>query len=380
MQSLLQSYINKISNKFRGVVHLRASGKKKGDVLISYITEPFTIKPGNNFPNLHTNYWECYEIARLFSIRGYSVDIINWDNYNFIPRKNYRVCIDTQNNLEHLVKFLPKDCGKVLHIVTSHGDFQNNAEIKRLEELKIRRGIILAPHRQMFPTRNLEYADFLEGFGNNFVHSTYSNSNKPIFPIPISVVKTFDFPEKKDFDLARRNFLWFGGGGVVLKGLDLVLEAFVANPHLELHVCGPVVAEKDFFLAFRKELCETKNIHIHGRIDVAGKLFREIIDKCGALIYPAFSEGTSGAVVQVMHTGIIPITTPQSGIYEDAGVIIIENPTVESVSQSINSFSNLPPERIRDMAHSIWTYSRSKYTREEFSKKYSEFIDSILKP
>lgn len=375
---IILAYSNKITNKLWGVVRMPAVGKKKGIVLLSYITEPFTKAPWQKLSNLHTNYWECYEMARLFSERGYGVDIINWDNHTFVPRENYRVCIDIQNNLERLVKFLPKDCKKVMHIVTSHGDFQNDAELKRLAALKDRRGIALSPHRQMLSTRDPEIADYLEGLGNETVHATYAQFNKPIFSIPISAVKFFDFPECKDFGAARKNFLWFGGGGAVLKGLDLVLEAFSKSPDLTLHICGPVAAEKDFALAYTKELYETPHIYYHGRIDVASDLFKKITDACGALIYPAFSEGASGAVVQAMHTGVVPILTPQTGIYEDAGCIVVNEPTVDSVITAVRAFAALPAETVLDKVRAVWSYARAHYTRESFSSAYVAFIEDEL--
>lgn len=379
LSGIFWAYRNKITNKLYGVVHMPANGEKKGEVLVSYTTEPFTLAPWEKFSNFHTNYWECYKIARLFSVRGYAVDIINWNNHKFIPNKKYKICIDTQNNLEHLFSFLPKDCKKVMHIVTSYGDFQNNAEMVRLSELKKRRGIVLLPQRQMLPTKNLDYVDFLEGFGNKSVHSTYGRFGKSIFPIPISAVKLFDFPENKNFKISRTKFLWFGGGGAILKGLDLVLEAFAKTPQLELHVCGPIAAEKDFVEAYKKELYETPNIHTHGRINVASNLFNEIANKCGALIYPAFSEGTSGAVVQAMHAGLIPIITHATGIQEDAGYIPLENPTLESIKEATLKFSNMPEEKISELSKRIWEYAREHYTRETFSREYSNFINTVLK-
>jgi glycosyltransferase involved in cell wall biosynthesis len=356
-----------------------AQGKKKGSVLLSYITEPFTKLPWQSLSNRHTNYWECLEIARLFSARGYAVDVINWDNSKFIPKKKYAVCVDVQNNLERLSKYLPKECKKVAHIVSSAASFQNTAEKTRLQELKKRRGVELITQRQVGISNNVHVANFLEGFGNKTVWASYGNLDKPIFPIPISSVKIFDFPENINFEAASKNFLWLGGGGAVLKGLDLVLEAFAQNPDLTLHICGPVQAEKDFCQAYNKELFETANIHLHGRIDVTSDLFKELSLTCGALIYPAFSEGTSGAVVQAMQAGIVPIITPQTGIYEEAPAIIITEPTVESVTKAVKDFSLLSPERIETVSRNVWKYAQAHYTREEFSKAYGHFIDDILK-
>lgn len=46
----------------------------------------------------------------------------------------------------------------------------------------------------------------------------------------------------------RENFLWLGSRGAVLKGLDLVLEAFARMP--DLQVSGPVEDEADFAAAY----------------------------------------------------------------------------------------------------------------------------------
>lgn len=89
-QNIYRAYKNKITNKLCGVVSVPAVGEKKGCVLLSYLTGPFTLAPWEHFTDPHTSYWECREIARLFSIRGYDVDIINWSDAHFIPKK--KIC------------------------------------------------------------------------------------------------------------------------------------------------------------------------------------------------------------------------------------------------------------------------------------------------
>ena len=151
---------NKVSNKLHGVVHVPATREKtggqstkKGRVLLSYLTGPFTLLPWQRFTDPHTNYWECSEIARLFSVRGYDVDVINASNTSFVPRKQYDAVVDVRQNLERWctaglagTSLLPASCKKVMHITSSESGFQNAAEAKRLAELKQRRGIILPAH------------------------------------------------------------------------------------------------------------------------------------------------------------------------------------------------------------------------------------------
>ncbi len=373
------AYRNKITNKLWGVVHMPAQEKKKGVVLLSYITEPFVLSLGESFSNIHTMYWECYEIARLFSERGYAVDIIKSSDTIFIPKKNYVACIDAEKNLSRLSKLLPKDCKKVFHILISYWEAYNEAENRRLDELEQRRGVRLLPRRKMAPSLDAEVADYLEGFGNKAIFGTFARFNKPIFFIPISTVLKFDFPENKDFEKARKNFLWMGGGGSVLKGLDLTLEAFSMMPDLHLHVCGPIYSEKDFTDEYKKELEETPNIHVYGRLDVASSQFSKIFDTCGAVVYPSAGEGSSGAIVQAMHAGLVPIISHETGIQEDSGYIPLENPTPTSIIQAVRSFSNMPVQNIKEKSRSIWKYAQARYTREEFSKAYATFIDTILK-
>ena len=55
-----------------------------------------------------------------------------------------------------------------------------------------------------------------------------------------------NFPKNKNFESSRKHFLWFGGGGAILKGLDLVVETFASLPHLQLSIIGPSAYEKEF--------------------------------------------------------------------------------------------------------------------------------------
>ncbi|MDP3957985.1 MAG: glycosyltransferase [bacterium] len=375
---LLWAYRNKMTNKLWGIAHVPARGTKKGEVLISYITEPFTLLPWEKFSNYHTMYWECHEIARLFSEKGYACDIVNAKDEAFVPKKPYAVCVDAENGLRRFAPYLPKDCKKVFHILISHWEEYNEAEEKRLGDLKRRRGVRLLPRRRMTPSENAHVADFLEGFGNRTAFSSFDRFKKPIFFIPISAALMLDFPERKDFESARRHFMWFGGGGAVLKGLDLALEAFAMTPEFNLHVCGPIHGEQDFIDEYWKELYETKNIKVYGRLDIGSPQFAELVNKCGAVIYPSGGEGSSGAIVQAMHAGLVPIITHETGIQEDAEYIPLENPTPESVAAAARAFSEMPAEDIRRLSKKIWSYARARYTRAEFSKAYKKFIEEKL--
>lgn len=388
LQPYIRAYRNKITNKLFGTAFVSHLGKKKGNVLLSFTTGPFTLAPGEFYTDPHSNNWVSPEIARLFSERGYDVDVINWDNFNFIPQKKYAVCVDMQYNLKRLSAFLPKDCKKIMHLVASYPEFQNSAEEARIRGLEKRRGIALSPSRTSPTTSDPSIADFLEGYGNRTVHGTYSRFGKTVTPIPVPIMERYDFPADKNFETAKKHFLWFGGGGAILKGLDLVLETFALLPHLKLTIIGPSSFEKEFEAIYAKEL-KLPNITRYGKPrfnqkengeSMVGDIsVREILNQCGAILGLSASEGGGGATVQAMQGGVFPLVTPQTGISENAPSVVIADPTIENIKKAVEDFSNLPAEKVAELSKAAHIFATEHHTKEAFTKSYENFIDHILK-
>lgn len=382
-----RAYRNKVTNKLFGTVFVKHQGKKKGDVLFSFSTGQFTLAPGEFYADPHSNNWVSFEIARLFSNRGYDIDVIDCYDNNFIPQKKYTVCVDMQYNLARLSAYLPKDCIKVMHLIGSHPEFQNGAEQMRIRALEKRRGVTLAPSRTVPTTSDPSIADFLEGYGNETVHGTYARFGKKVIPIPVPIMEKYDFPNDKNFEKAKKHFLWFGGGGAILKGLDLVLETFALLPHLKLTIIGPISFGKEFEELYAKELklpnitrYEKPRLNKEGGESMVGDTsVREVLNQCGAILGLSASEGGGGATVQAMQGSVFPIVTPNTGINETAPSIVIENPTIENIKKAVEDFSNLPTEKVAELSRAAHVFATKHHTKEAFTKSYEAFIDNILK-
>lgn len=361
---------------FPKIVRLSAGKHPKGDVLVSYITFPFTVTPDHPFFYSHTNLWECRKIANTWLNHGYNVDVIDWDNAWFRPEKEYCVIIDIHANMERIVPYLNKNCKKILHITGAHWQFQNAAEMKRLSDLEKRRGIRLPPERQVTPSRGIEFADCATIMGNDFTSGTFSFANKPLYPIPLSTTVQFPFI-RKDFEKIRRNFLWLGSTGMVHKGLDLVLEAFQKMPEYTLSICGPVSKEPDFEKAYYRELYQTHNIRTLGFTDVRSDEFHEVIKNTLALVYPSCSEGGGGSVITGLHAGLIPIISYESSVdVEDFG-IILDDCSVDGIISSVRTCSQKTEEELWQMSEKAWHYARANHTREKFAERYEAFVQEI---
>ena len=309
---------------------------------------------------------------------GYSVDVINWDDETFIPKKEYSFFIDIHSNLERITPLLAKDCIKILHITGTHWLFQNQAEYSRLLALQKRRKVTLMPRRIAKPSLGIEYADLATTTGNDFTIKTFSYANKPIYRIPISTSILYDFPENKDFASCKKNYLWFGGGGLVHKGLDLVLEAFAQMPEYQLTICGPVKGEKDFEKCYYKELYKTSNIKTLGWMNIYMPDFKKVLDDNLGVIYPSCSEGGGGSVITCLHAGLIPIVSYQSSVDVCDFGFMLKDCSINEIKNTIKKVSKLSINELRTRSKNAWDFARRNHTKERFAEEYRKFVEEKL--
>ncbi len=368
-----------IPDLYEKTVSLEPEKKSQGDVLLSYLIEPFLLKPGEPIQNSHTHYWECLQMARIFSELGYSVDVIDSQNKTFVPKKAYSFFIGHRINFDRIAGLINEDCIKIAHFDTAHWIFNNHSTYRRKFELQQRKGItIKGSDRIVEPNLAIEYADYAITYGTQFTVNTYRYAQKPLFRVPISTCALYPWPEDKNDGACRSNFLWFGSAGFVHKGLDLVLDAFAEMPDYHLYVCGPLQEEKDFVKAYYKELYQTPNIHTVGWVDVNGPEFVGIANKCVGIVYPSCSEGQAGSVTTCLHAGVIPLISYESGIdVDDFGVILKDN-SISTIKNAVQRISNLPAEQLQQMARKAWEYARANHTREKFSEEYKKAILTIM--
>jgi len=368
-----------VPNVYEKMISLDPDKKSIGRVLISYHIKPFLLKPGEPIPNSHTSQWRCLQIARTFLDLGYSVDVIDSHNHIFHPQKPYALFVGHRINFDRIADRLNGDCIKIAHLDTAHWVYNNYSTYRRKLELQQRRGItIKGSDRIVEQTLALELADCVTVCGNDFNVNTLRYSNKPIYKLPQSPSVVYPWPDDKEFSSCRANFLWFGSHGFVHKGLDLVLEAFAEMPDYHLYVCGPLKKEEDFVTAYHKELYQTRNIHAVVWVDVESPEFTGVAKKCVGVVYPSCSEAGGGNVIVCMHAGLIPLVSYESSVdVEDFGVMFKDN-SINTIRNPVQMVSDLPTDRLRQMARKAWEFARANHTREKFTEEYKKLVSSIL--
>lgn len=362
----------------RRVVRLTPPEKIRGNVLLSYILDGFFFATGHPIFLTHTNYWETRQIAQTWLDLGYAVDVIHWTNQHFVPKNRYDFFIDVRMNLERIGPLLNSDCVKIMHIETAHWLFHMAAQHQRLLDLQRRRNATIGTCKVVNPNWCIEHADCATILGNDFTRRTYEYANKPFYHVPVSVPEVYPWPENKNFEACRWNFLWFGSGGLVHKGLDLVLEAFAQMPDLHLTVCGPIMEEKDFERVFAKELYATPNIRTVGWVDVSSPAFSEIALNCIGIIYPSCSEGGGSGVITCLHAGLIPVLSYETSVdlIDGMGAILREN-SISEIQSEVRKIALMPTDKLKAQSRKAWEYARSRHTRETFAAAYRKTAELI---
>lgn len=357
------------------VVRLKPKGSSRGCVSISYITWPFL--EGVDSPKMrgHTNAYEVIVMAQAFLDLGFRVEVCDYDDEFYRPPEDCKVAVDLHGNLERWE--LPQDCKKILHATGAHWLFMNHAELSRLISLRQRHGVALNPQRHVKPSRGVEVADQVVVLGNEFTRGTFLFGGKPVTRIPISSAYEFAWPEGRDFEKAKKKFLWVGSYGMVHKGLDLALDAFAGMPELELTVCGRPEKEADFYRLYEKHLKRTPNIKLHGWLDMGSADFLEIARTHAAVIYPSSAEGGAGSVIHCMHAGLLPICTMEASIDLGDFGVHVETASVEAVQKACRAVAEMSAGEVENRSRGAYEHVRREHTRDKFEENYRKFAAKI---
>ena len=198
--------------------------------------------------------------------------------------------------------------------------------------------------------------------GNDWTIGTYAGHTKgPVFRTPVSV---YQFPEAVlqdgNIEAAATGFVWIGGSGNILKGLDLVIEAFAKLPHLTLHICGHV--EDEVLALYADELNSCSNIVRHGFVNVASADFEKLLRKCAFAVYPSASEAGAGSLLTAMGAGVIPVATMEASVDLGDYGFLIESPTVEGVRRAVELAAGTSVASLAEMSRKSRAFVRQNHT------------------
>jgi len=359
----------------------------KKNILISYITYPFREYKKNNYIR-HTNYQESKIIAEIFRKEKFNVDIYDYNYSGKLDYKKYEVifgfgdplCKSFYNRKNNIITIY---YGTGMHVCV-----QNTNTLKRIKEVYKKKGVWI-PESGRIVEKNwgiqTTLVDAIITLGNNSVLKSYSKYyDGPIYILPVTFYDIIDnkiienMINIKNYEKAKYNFLWFGGSGLIHKGLDLLLELFINKPHWNLHICGPVKNEKNFVKAYYNELYNYPNIHTYDKINLKSSFFKNLMNECLFVVFPSCSEGGGASVINVMANGLIPIVTKESSVNIDDFGYSINGFDILSIENSIEIALETHKDDLRQRSFKSYIYTRKNHSKFVYKKKLEAYLRKIL--
>ncbi|MEO6550171.1 MAG: glycosyltransferase [Ferruginibacter sp.] len=339
------------------------------NALLSYIIYPFVGPILNN----HSNHRECLAIAEILKELGYNVDVINWDNNTFIPKKKYDVVIDNHNNLARLSSHL-KEARKIFHASNAHWLYQNWVEYGRCYQFYVQYGKALVPPRLMPPGNSAEYCDAISMFGNEFTKTTFGGFSKKITQLPMSVVTEVNLLPR-EYLSTRHNFLWINSHGALLKGLDIIIDAFSQLPDFKIFICTDTSRDLDFFESRKQQFKDSPNICLIGWVDTGGITYNNLLQECAWIIGSSFCEGGGGSVLNGMASGLVPLVSRSMSITLpiDTG-FYMEHLDVASMVQDLKEIVLTSEIQYKTISQNAYNFIKNSHTVQNFKQHYKEFL------
>jgi glycosyltransferase involved in cell wall biosynthesis len=360
-----------------GVLRAVAGAGAGQRALMLYTVRAFQ---GGRGPETHQNIWQQRELARALAERGFEVDVADHDeDRRGLLTRDYDLVMDLHPRARPLFEGRMRPGARRLAYLTgSDAGFGNAAERARLDDLERRRGARLAPRRQCapLPAAALEACDAALYFGDARTLATYARFRLP----PAFRLWNNGYDDVEPTDAEQRDprrFLFLGGFGQVHKGLDLLLEAFAAEPGLELVVCSPFAAERDFARAYRRELRATPNIRAAGPADVKSARFRELQAGCGRMILPSCSEGQAGSVTVALSYGLPCVVSDRCG-FDEPEIEVLADCAVATIRAAARAAADEPRARLRERAGASRGLMERRYRPEHYAASLREALDRAL--
>lgn len=359
-------------------VNRKKDPERSPRALLDYLVGGFADASRSTAPAYHQNFRQSRDIAAVLGECGYVVDVMDVADTRPPPAKAYDIVISHRVDFPGLPR-VTAGCPTHVYLATGLNHAVSNALVnRRYDAQALRRGCTLL--RRGLVTEVMPYAKAAEvivGFGNVFA----MNSWRLLNPAPSYPFNNYGFRDTafltRDFASVRKRFLFMASRAQVLKGLDLLLEVFAKHPELELYVCSQFRNEKDFCCCYRRELFGLPNVHAIGTVPMNSRAMVDIVARCGFIALPSCSEGQPGSVVHGMHTGLIPIVTPECGIDTRGFGVTLEDDRLATLEETILHWSKASPDLLKRMSSETRKMAETEYSEDAFTARWRVIIGEI---
>ena len=354
-------------------------------VLLCHLPEAFTSK---KLPKYHSNFTECYTIAKCFDRLGYSVDCTSRANTG-LDYSPYDIVCGINGNA-YMGSFAPDKNIKPLRIfysVGAHMCYNYRVTTGRNLDFCKRHGLWLLSSNRYIPGDARVYyeehfSDAVICLGNEYVMKQFLKEEDDIGKYRFQ--HAFFFPvtepsKDKEFGKCRRNILWFGSSGMLHKGLDIAIDFAVEHPEFTLHICGGNRQESAFWKYYKPIIEAHENIVMHGFVDIESDAFAKVLEQCGILLNPSVSEGGAVSVLNVLGNGaLLPVYSKGTGL--DLSAVGIETDAVsyDNFKEALLEADRMTDDEFRKKAWAAHNLVKEHYTLKNYEDGIYMHLKEII--
>jgi glycosyltransferase involved in cell wall biosynthesis len=349
--------------------------------LFVYQVDPFYMEDNDEAFYFHNTQKQAIQIAEILTSKGFIIDIFDYRDkriklqckYDLIISHNPNLIIH-QSNLKHTTK--------IIYFAAGENPIIANEKVRKCyldffkrngTKLKIKR---LAPEGDSF----IKQSKYIVLYGNENTAATFYK----YYPKMMFCFNNYGYNNTRfeanhnNYEERKRNFLFFSGGDMVAKGLDLLLETFLNRDDVQLYICAPYRNEKDFMRFYQRKINKRNNIHFCGFIRPLSEQYYNIVNKCGFIIHPSATEGQPGGVIQAMHSGLVPIISKYCGIDSGASMIVLKSCEIKEIDEIINDCIKKGNDWLMEASLSNHKLAIKQYSEDAFNWNWNKILDTIL--
>lgn len=357
---------------------LRSFSPRKKRALLSYLTLPVMEELNSKKIVRFSNSGIALSWVRVLNELGYTVDIINWDDKEYVPQREYDLVVfhggKNFNNVYPALKGKPK----IIHFLTgSYWRFNNSAEDARIKDFERRHKIKVERDRYIHAPEDPvnEVADGIIVLGDPSMRNTYPEKYSLVLTINNGSCPDKHFRKiKKNYAGSKHNFLFFAGSGNIHKGLDLLIDSF---KDLDEHLYIVTVLDKKVLAVFKQEL-KLPNIHLIGQVEMRSAQFYELMDKCAYAILPSCSEGQAGSVVEAMNQGLIPIVSKETRLDTGSFGVTLKNNSIKCIKETVHHMAMLETTNVKKLSRLTRQAVKKDHSPKKFRKDLKKAVEQVL--
>lgn len=350
--------------------------EKQPKALLSYITEPFT---NGNIETKNTRGIECAIIVTELIRFGYCIDIVDTrdiSSISILKNKEYQLIFGFGEVFYELAQ--NTKCKKrIMYLTEKYPSFSYQRESERIEYFYNRHGKRIKHVRSnlYYKEDHFNLTDAIVFMGNDSDAELIPYSKNKYSIRPTGLFNTNFSLDKRNVNLSKKKFLWFGSLGAIHKGLDLLIDVFNDQDECTLFIGGLGKMEKKSL----PKIINKNGIIDLGFVNVYSDEFLNLAYNCSFVIFPSCSESVSTSVITCMNHGLIPIVSKESGIMLDGFGFELNDYKIETIADIVHKACNMENDWFLEQQTLVFDYAHKIFTKLAFQSRFSTICEEILK-